>query len=87
MASAAEAKLAALYHTAREMIPLRNALDEMGWPQPKSPIQTDNSTAAGFVHDTIIQFYWDKGTSNMADYHTKHHLPAYHVAHRSTHAG
>ena len=55
MASAAEAELAALYHTAREMIPLRNALDEMEWPQPKSPIQTDNSTAAGFVHDTIIQ--------------------------------
>ena len=110
MASAAEAELAALYHTAREMIPLRNALDEMGWPQPKSPIQTDNSTATGFVHDTIIQrrikmvwmrlhwlkcraaqgqfrFYWDKGSSNMADYHTKHHPPAYHIAHRSTHAG
>ncbi len=82
MASAAEAELAALYHTAREMVPLRNALDEMGWPQPKSPIQTDNSTAAGFIHDTIVQrrikmiwmqgqfrFYWDKGSTNMADYH------------------
>jgi hypothetical protein len=55
MASAAEAELAALYNTAREMIPLRNALNEMGWQQPKSPIQTDNSTAAGFVHDTIVQ--------------------------------
>ena len=54
MASAAEAELAALYTTAREMIPLRNALEEMGWPQPKSPIQTDNSTANGFIHDTII---------------------------------
>jgi hypothetical protein len=110
MASAAEAELAALYTTAREMIPLRNALEEMGWPQPKSPIQTDNSTAIGFVHDTIIQrrikmiwmrlhwlrcraaqgqfrFYWDKGSTNMADYHTKHHPPAYHLAHRATHAG
>jgi hypothetical protein len=110
MASAAEAELAALYHTAREMVPLRNALNEMGWPKPKSPIQTDNSTAAGFVHDTIIQrqikmiwmrlhwlrccealgqfcFYWDKGANNMADYHTKHHLPAYHIAHHPTHAG
>ena len=55
MASAAEAELAALYTTAREMIPLRNALEEMGWPQPKSPIQTDNSTANGFIQDTIIQ--------------------------------
>jgi hypothetical protein len=110
MASAAEAELAALYLTAREMIPLRNALTEMGWPQPKSPIQTDNSTAAGFVNDTIIQrrikmlwmrlhwlrcreaqgqfrYYWDKGTTNLADYSTKHHPPAYHLAHRPTHAG
>eukprot|EP00804_Cyclotella_cryptica_P006743 CCRYP_015695-RA/>CCRYP_015695-RA protein AED:0.50 eAED:0.44 QI:0/0/0/1/0/0/2/0/125 len=54
MASAA-AELAALYITARELIPLRNALKEMGWPQPKTPIQTDNSTATGFVNDTIIQ--------------------------------
>ena len=110
MASASESELAALYLTAREMIPLRNALDEMGWPQPKSPIQTDNSTAAGFVNDTIIQrrikmlwmrlhwlrcraaqgqfrFYWDKGNTNLADYSTKHHPPAYHLAHRPTHAG
>jgi hypothetical protein len=110
MASAAEAELAALYITAREMIPLRNALVEMGWPQPKSPIQTDNSTATGFVNDTIIQrrikmiwmrlhwlrcraaqgqfrFFWDRGTRNLADYHTKHHPPAYHLAHRQTHAG
>ncbi len=110
MASAAEAELAALYTTAREMIPLRNALEEIGWKQPQSPIQTDNSAAAGFISDTIIQrqikmiwmrlhwlrcraaqgqfrFYLSKGTSNMADYHTKHHPPAYHLAHRHTHAG
>jgi hypothetical protein len=55
MASAAEAELAALYTTAREMILLRNALTEMGWLQPKSPVQTNNSTAAGFVHDIIVQ--------------------------------
>ena len=110
MASAAEAELAALYITAREMVPLQNALEEMGWPQPKSPIQTDNSTATGFINNTIIQrrikmiwmrlhwlrcheaqgqfrFYWDKGSKNMADYHTKHHPLAYHLAHRPTHAG
>ena len=55
MASAAEAELAGLYITAREMIPLRTALEEMGWKQPRSPIQTDNSAAAGFISDTIIQ--------------------------------
>ena len=55
MASAAEAELAALFITAREMIPHRQTLIEMGWPQPKSPIQTDNSTAAGFTNNTIVE--------------------------------
>ena len=55
MASAAKEELGALYLTAREMIPLWHALEEMGWPQPKSPTQTDNSMAAGFIHDAIIQ--------------------------------
>ena len=32
VASSAEAKLAALYHTAWEMVPLRNTLINMGWP-------------------------------------------------------
>ncbi len=47
MASAAESELAALFVMAREMIPHRQTLIAMGWPQPKTPIQTDNSTAVG----------------------------------------
>jgi hypothetical protein len=39
MASAAQSELAALFVTAREMIPHRQTLIAMGWPQPKSPIQ------------------------------------------------
>jgi hypothetical protein len=52
--SAAEAELAGLYVCAKEMVPLRNSLEEMGWPQPKSPIQTDNTTALGVANKTII---------------------------------
>ena len=26
----------------------------MGWPQPKTPIQTDNSTAVGVTNKTIV---------------------------------
>ena len=44
----------ALYITAKKMIPLRNTLIEMGFPQPQTPIQTDNSTAAGFTNNTIV---------------------------------
>ena len=36
------------------MIPLRHTLIEMGWPQPQTPIQTDNSTVVGFANKTIV---------------------------------
>ena len=41
MASAAEAEMAALFITAKNIIPLRHTLIEMGWPQPQTPIQYD----------------------------------------------
>ena len=39
MSSAAEAELAGLFITAKSMAPMRETIIEMGWPQPKSPIQ------------------------------------------------
>jgi hypothetical protein len=54
MAFAAESKLAALFITACEMIPHSQTLIDTGLPQPKSPIQTDNSTTAGVVNNTIV---------------------------------
>ena len=54
MVSAAEAEMAALYITAKNMIPLRNTIIEMGWTQPQSTIQTYNSTAVGFTNKTIV---------------------------------
>ncbi len=104
MASAAKSELAALFVTAREMIPHRQTLISMGWPQPKSPIQADDSTTAGVTNKTIVprrakmidmhfwwlrcrasqdqfRYYWDAGSKNWADYHTKHHPDTYHEAH------
>jgi hypothetical protein len=52
--SAAEAETGALFIVAQEMVPLRNMLIKMGWPQPRSQLQTDNSTANGYVNNTII---------------------------------
>ena len=54
MASSAEAEMAALYITAKKMIPLRHPLIEMGWPQPQTPIQTNNSIAVGLMYKIII---------------------------------
>jgi hypothetical protein len=48
MASAMEAELGALFHNARDGIPLRTTLIEMGHDQAATPIQTDNVCAAGF---------------------------------------
>ena len=54
MTSAAEAELGALFTTAQKTVALRNTLIEMGWPQPPSPIQTDNTTAEGVVNGSIV---------------------------------
>jgi hypothetical protein len=107
MGSAAEAEIGASYINGQEAIPIRNTLEELGHPQPPTPMQVDNSTADGFANDTIKQkrskaidmrFYWIKdrtrqgqflvywrpGTTNLADYHTKHHSAAHHRLMRPT---
>eukprot|EP00957_Ditylum_brightwellii_P017881 1346789-Ditylum_brightwellii.AAC.1 len=38
VASASEAELAALFYNAREAVPLCTTLEEMGHPQPKTPL-------------------------------------------------
>ena len=67
MSSAAEAELGALYLNAREAVYLRQILTEMGHPQPRTPIQTDNSTADGVINRKIqpkrtkamdMRFHW-----------------------------
>ena len=54
MSSASEAELGAMFITAQEMVAMWQTLQEMKWPQPKSPLQTDNSAAAGVVNNIII---------------------------------
>jgi hypothetical protein len=54
MALAAEAELAALFIAAHEMVPHQQTLIDMGWLQPRSPIQTDNSIAVGVTNKTIV---------------------------------
>ena len=67
MSSAMEAEVAATYLTAKEAVPIRIALEEIGHPQPPTPMQVDNSTAVGFVNETIkykrskaidMRFHW-----------------------------
>ena len=54
MSLAAKAELSGLFITSKSMAPMQQNLIKMGWPQPKSPIQTDNSTAVGVTNNTIV---------------------------------
>jgi hypothetical protein len=67
MSSAAEAELGALYINGRKAVEERNILEEMGHPQPPTPIQTDNSTAEGIINKKVqpkrtkamdMRFHW-----------------------------
>ena len=67
MSAASEAELGALFFNMKDAIPFRVALEEMGHPQPPTPIVVDNSTAAGVANKTVKQrrskamdmrFYW-----------------------------
>ena len=51
MSSAAKAKLGALYINAREAIPQRHVLEELGHKQPPTPMRMDNSTTLGVVNN------------------------------------
>ena len=55
MSSDAEDKLAGLFITTKAMLPIRQTLIEMGWPQPKTPVQTYNSIAEGVTNNKIIK--------------------------------
>ena len=65
--SAAEAEYAGLFHNAKQAIPLRIALQEMGHEQTLTPMCTHNITAASIANktnkpkmskSTDMRFHW-----------------------------
>ena len=67
VSSAAEAETGGLFTNMKEATILRTTLQEMGYKQPPTPIQVDNSTACGIANDNIkvqqskaidMRFYW-----------------------------
>jgi hypothetical protein len=78
VSSTAEAKLAGLFHNGKEACPICICLEELGHPQPPTPIVTDNSTAAGIANDTVKQklskaidmhFYWIRDHVRQGQFH------------------
>jgi hypothetical protein len=66
VSSAAEAELGVLFINAREAVYLHHILVKNGHPQPKTPIQTDNSTAKGFINSKFSQNATSKWTCNSS---------------------
>jgi hypothetical protein len=69
MSSAAEAEIGTVLINAKEGAVLRTTLEELGQKQPPTPLDTDNTTAKGYINGTIKQkctksmdmrFYWIK---------------------------
>jgi hypothetical protein len=69
MSSAAEAEIGAVFINAKEGAVLCTTLEELGHPQPPTPMETDNTTTTGYSNGTIKQkrtkaidmrFYWIK---------------------------
>jgi hypothetical protein len=69
MSSAVEAEIGAVFTNAKEGAVLRTTKEELGHPQPATPMETYNTTTIGYINGTIKQkctkemgmrFYWIK---------------------------
>jgi hypothetical protein len=78
LASAAESELGSTYYNGKEACPEQICLEELGWPQPPTPIATDNSTAVGIANDTVKQkrskaidmrYYWIRDRVRQGQFH------------------
>jgi hypothetical protein len=54
MSSAVEVELGALFINAKTAVSMRHTLEELGHPQPSTPIQTDNKTANDLLTNKIM---------------------------------
>jgi hypothetical protein len=78
VASAAEAELGALFRNCQDGIIFRLTLENLGHPQPKTPVHCDNATAVGIANNTVkrqrarameMRFFWvgDKVAQEIYD--------------------
>ena len=67
MYSAAKSEIGAMYVNAREAVPARKSLNEMGHHQPRTPMQTENTAAHSVVTNNVqpkrtkemnMRFHW-----------------------------
>jgi hypothetical protein len=78
MSSAAEAEIGAVFINAKKGPVLRTTLEEFGHIHPPTPMETDNTTATGYINGKIKQkgtkamdmrFYWIKDRVRQGQFH------------------
>jgi hypothetical protein len=82
VASAAEAELGALFLNCHEGMIFRLTLEDLGHPQPKTPVHSDNATAVGISNNTIkrqrsrameMRYFWTSEKEAQDVYSFKWH--------------
>ena len=77
MSSAMEAEVGAAFLTAKQACAMRTTLEELGHPQPATPLQVDNQTAVGFANDNIkhkhskaidMRFHWIRDRTRQGQF-------------------
>ena len=78
MSSVQEAETGAGFYNAKELLPLRQALEELGHPQGLTPIQFDNHSAIQILNDEVSQkrskvmdmrYYWLRDRAKQQQFH------------------
>ena len=78
MSSAQEAETGAGFINAKELVPMRTTLEELGHPQGPTPLQFDNKCATGIMNDDVqqrrsksmdIRFYWLRDRTRQGQFH------------------
>jgi hypothetical protein len=78
MSSAAEAEIGATFLNCKEAVPIRTTCEELGHPQPPTPVRVDNTTAAGIANRTVRQirsramdmrFHWVQDRVDQKQFH------------------
>ena len=82
VASAAEAELGALFYNCQDGTILRLSLEELGHPQPATPVHCDNSTAVSIANDTVKKqrsrameknFFWTTSQVEIGNFNVTWH--------------
>ena len=82
VASAAEAELGALFVNCKEGTIIRLILEELGHPQPATPVHCDNKTATGIANDTVkkqrsrsmeMRFFWVTDQTKLGNFDIQWH--------------